>query len=194
MRNHLIISGLMLLLGGSVSLAQFSGSPAVNLDSLRDELAKDSLTSQRVDSRKGYVAGVPASALLDSSQSGWNPQEMYEQRLYILREAGEISFRVMVEETSIPDSATVTAAYTYLDEEELTSAGTLWRRTYYLPSRSVRIEIRPYSSKMYSYTEERERIFASFRWKPGAESTRIDVDAPTPSLVPEPPKRMGIGS
>ncbi len=184
----------MLLCAGSMSLfAQSLAPPPIDLDSLQHELARDSLISQKVDSPKGYVIGVPKSARLDSARSGWNPEKMFERRLYVLAGAGEMIFTVTVGKPEIPASATVTAAYTYLDHDTLTSAGTVWTRTYYLPTRSVRIELIPYGIAFAPYSEERERIFRSFRWKPGADSENVNVDPVRIQEIPERPPQSSFG-
>jgi hypothetical protein len=133
------------------------------------------MTIQRVDSRKGYIARIPASAKLDSSQSGWNPEKHFERRVYRIDKAGQIRFTVTVEPMEIPDSAIKGPAYTYLDSDSSTAAGTAYIRTFYLPTRSVRIELIPESMGMQPYIEERTTIFDSFRWKPGAASGVINT-------------------
>lgn len=193
--SHILIAiGAILFWARSMS-GQSLAPPPVNIDSLKNELAKDSLISQRVNSRKGYVAGVPASAQLDSARSGWSLEKLFERRTYVITGAGEILFTATVDSTEIPKSATETSAYTYLDHDSLTSIGTIWSRTYFLPTRSVKIELIPYGNAMHTYAEERDRIFRSFRWKPGANSNAIDVDPikiPTTPDRPEPVK-SGFG-
>jgi hypothetical protein len=133
------------------------------------------MTIQRVDSRKGYVARIPGSATLDSANSGWNPEERFERRVYRIDKAGQIRFTVTVKPMEIPESATQGPAYTYLDADSSTSAGTAYIRTFYLPTRSVRIELIPDGMGMQPYIDARAAIFDSFRWKPGAASGIINT-------------------
>ena len=42
----------------------------------------------------------------------------------------------------------------------------------------MRIELIPYGNRMREIIEARAAIYATFRWKPGAESDRVDVDRP----------------
>jgi hypothetical protein len=133
------------------------------------------MTVQRVDSRKGFIARIPAEAMIDSSRSGWSLPGQFERRLYRIPNAGLIRFTVTIGETLIPDNATRNPAYTYLDTDSATSGGTAYIRTYYLPTRSVRIEVIPESNAMRPYIEARESIFTSFRWKSGANTAAINV-------------------
>lgn len=134
------------------------------------------MTAQRVESRKGYVAQIPLEATLDSTISGWNPTERFERRVYRISGAGELRFTVTVAPPTIPDSAKTNGGYTYVDSDSATKAGTAFVRTYYLSQRSVRIEVIPYGMKMKPYLDARLNIFNSFRWQPGADSPRADVD------------------
>lgn len=153
----------------------------LDVDSLMRAQANDSMLAQLVESRKGYVARVPAVASLDSSRSGWNPKELYERRVYTIEGAGAIVFTATVGPTVAPAGATQTQSYTYVERDSLTSAGTVWVRTYYLPTRSVKIELIPYGIAMRKFIEQRERIFGSFRWMQGAETDAIDIEkAPQP--------------
>ena len=162
-----------------IGAAQTSPLPRIDPDSLAHELAKDSVVALNVDSPKGYVARVPRSAKLDSSRSGWSPKKKFERRVYVLQGAGEIVFTVTIGPTEIPETAVREPAYTYVDHDTVTTAGTRWSRTYYLPTRSVRIDIIPYGIAMGPYSNERARIFKSFRWKPGADGKQINVDGRT---------------
>lgn len=173
-----------LLLGQQAYGQTLTPTAPVNIDSLIKAQANDSIIAQTVDSRKGYVARIPTGAQLDSARSGWNQKGQYERRVYVIAGAGAITFTTTVNEITIPEGATETNAYTYVERDSLTAAGTAWTRTYYLPTRSVSIEIMPYGIGMRKYIEERERIFNSFRWKPGAETQTIDIDAP-PMPIPQ---------
>lgn len=134
------------------------------------------MTAQRFESRKGYMASIPAEAVLDSAASGWNPTERFERRVYRISGAGEFRFTVTVAPPAIPDSARTNGGYTYVDSDSATKGGTAFVRTYYLSQRSVRIEVIPYGMKMKPYLDARLTIFNAFRWQPGADSPRTDVD------------------
>lgn len=136
----------------------------------------DPMTAQMVDSRKGYVARIPKEALLDSGASGWSPEGLFERRVYRIPGAGEIRFTVTVKPQTIPDSATDNGSYVYTTTDSATATGTAYVRTYYLSTRSVRIEIVPASITMKKYIDAREKIFLSFRWKPGATTEFYDSD------------------
>lgn len=136
----------------------------------------DPMTAQRVESRKGYVAQIPLEAKLDSTISGWNPTERFERRVYRVSGAGEFRFTVTVTPAVIPDSAKTNGGYTYVDSDSATKGGTAFVRTYYLSQRSVRVEVIPYGMKMKPYLDARLKIFNTFRWQPGADSPRIDID------------------
>lgn len=136
----------------------------------------DPMTAQRFESRKGYLANIPAEAVLDSAASGWNPTERFERRVYRIAGAGEFRFTVTVAPPSIPDSAKNNGGYTYVESDSATKGGTAFVRTYYLSQRSVRIEVIPYGMKMKPYLDARSAIFNSFRWQPGADSPRPDID------------------
>ena len=184
-----------LILGGipaCISAQPLTTPSQVEQDILEEVRAKDSLTAKLVDSRKGYVMRIPASALLDSGKSGWNPKKRFERRVYTIDGAGEIIITVTVKATIIPENVTTTSAYTYVQRDSTTSAGTAWSRTYYLPTRSVRIDIIPYGIGMHPYIEEREYIFNAFRWKQGADTEVIDVDRPIPPPAPIKTKK-GLG-
>ncbi len=162
--------------------------PPVNDKTIAQMMAKDSLVAQLVDSRRGYVFRIPKTAQIDSSRSGWNSEVLYEKRVYIIEGAGEFVITTTVQETTIPEGATTTPAYTWVERDSTTSAGTAWSRTYYLPTRRVQIEIIPYGIAMHPYLQEREHIFNSFRWKPGAETDAVDLDIqhnfPPPEVKP----------
>ncbi len=87
-----------------------------------------------------------------------------------------IRFTATVRPMEIPPDTISTGAYLYTQADSATARGTAKIRTYYLPTRSVQIEIIPFALKGHVYTEASEQIFNSFRWKPGATSDRIDVD------------------
>jgi hypothetical protein len=44
-----------------------------------------------------------------------------------------------------------------------------------MPTRNVRIELIPSGPGMQKYIEAKETIFSSFRWKPGANTGRLDI-------------------
>lgn len=154
--------------------------------------APDSVTLQLVDSRKGFVIRIPATARIDSARSGWNPAEMYERRVFVIPAAGEIMVTATIGETTVPETATVTAAYTFDDAETITSAGTAYSRTYYMPHRAIRIDFTPYGVDMRAVIDAREKIYGSFRWKPGASGEEIDVERP-PAAEIERPVMQGFG-
>ena len=154
--------------------------------------ASDSMTLQRVDSRKGFVIRIPAAARIDSARSGWNPAEMYERRVFVIPTAGEIVVTATIGETTVPETATVTAAYTFDDAETITSAGTAYSRTYYMPHRAIRIDFTPYGVDMRAVIDAREKIYGSFRWKPGASGEEIDVERPPAGEI-ERPVMQGFG-
>lgn len=135
--------------------------------------------TQRVDSRKGYIASVPSEARLDSAASGWSEKGQFERRVYRLIGAGQIRFTVTVKPQTIPDSAKHSTAYTYITSDSATPAGNAVIRTYYLPTRSVRIELIPEGMNMRRYLDAREEIFNSFRWKPGATTDDINTERRT---------------
>ena len=132
--------------------------------------------STTVDSRTGYFVRLPESAKLDPQQSGWSEKGQYEQRVYRIEGAGEIRFTSTVRATKVPNNSTVTESYVYMDADSATPSGTAFIRTYYLPTRNVRIELIPYGVRMADVIATRQSIFDSFRWKPGADSERVDVD------------------
>lgn len=135
-----------------------------------------SVTGQFVDSRRGFVIRVPAEATLDSVRSGWNQKELYETRDYVVPEVGMVRLVATVKPLPMPPDTINTGAYIYTQADSATERGTAKIRTYYLPTRSVRIEIIPFGLKGHRYTEACDKIFASFRWKPGATTDRIEVD------------------
>lgn len=189
MTRVLSITFLLSIVLPIVASSQTQTTPApVNDDEIARLTARDSLISQRIDSRRGYVFRVPASAALDSSRSGWNAEKQFEKRVYTLEGAGEFIITTTIAETEIPENATKTQAYTWVQKDSSTSAGSAWIRTYYLPTRRVRIEIIPYGIAMHPYMQEREFIFNSFRWKPGAETDAVDLDVqqnyPPPEMKP----------
>ena len=151
---------------------------ALLLAAVSGVLAQSPAPTVRVDSKTGYVVRIVEGALLDNGRSGWSPKGSFEQRLYRLEGVGEIKIVATVKPQIVPKNAIVTDAYTYLDSDSATSSGSAVIRTYYLPTRSVRIELIPYGNRMRGIIEAREAIYATFRWKPGAESDRVDVDKP----------------
>lgn len=134
-----------------------------------------SLNTTSVDSRTGYVARLPENAMLDARLSGWSVKGQFERRVYRIEDAGEIRITSTVRTAAVPKNATVSDSYTWLDADSATAAGTAYSRTYYLPTRSVRIELIPYGVAMAPVIATRQSIYDSFRWKPGAESDRVDV-------------------
>lgn len=154
----------------------------------------DTMTSQLVDSRRGYVIRIPGSARLDSAHSGWSPKAMFERRVYTIKGVGEIVLTAWVKPIAPPDSAHIDPAYTYNDHDSSTGGGTAQIRTWYLPTRAVRIEIVPHAMAMRSYLDATDRILGTFRWKPGATTDALDVDPPEhPPVVPELPKTNTLG-
>lgn len=154
----------------------------------------DSISAQLVDSRKGYVMRLPAEAVLDSSRSGTSRTGLYEQRHYNVKGAGYFRLSVTVGEQQIPDSAKESGPYRYTTRDSATPSGTALIRTYYLPTRMVTIEIVPAGTKMRRWLDASERIFSTFRWKPGANTDAVDTDPPLldPSYVPNEPKSGGL--
>ncbi|MEO5931604.1 MAG: hypothetical protein ABIR47_16840, partial [Candidatus Kapaibacterium sp.] len=138
------------------------------------------LTVQTVESSKGYMARIPAEAMLDSSASGWSPKGLYEKRVYRIPKAGIIQIIVTVKPQAIPLNALKDGGYTYTLSDSATSQGTAFIKTYYLPTRTVRMEVIPTGIAMRKYIEGRDDIFKSFRWKPGAATDVIDTDPPPP--------------
>ena len=133
---------------------------------------------QPVDSRRGYVAKIPAEAVLDSSRSGWSPKGLYELRTYLIQDAAMIRFIATVRSADPPADAINTGTYIYTQSDSATPKGTAKIRTYYLPTRNVRIEIIPFSLKGHQYVEPEasEKIFGSLRWKPGATTDKQEVE------------------
>lgn len=134
------------------------------------------LTGQLVDSRKGYVTRIPVEARIDSSSSGWSPKGRYEIRVYRMPGAGIIQLTATVKQMEIPANAISNGTYTYTESDSATERGTAKIRTYYLPTRSVRIELIPTSIRMLRYLEGSDAIFSSFRWKPGANTDAVNTD------------------
>ena len=193
MRSVLHIAVFLALILPAFANGQNQPAPAsVNDDEIARLTARDSLIRQRIDSRRGYVFRVPGSATLDSSRSGWSQEKQFEKRVYVLQGAGEIVITATIAETEIPENVTKTQAYTWEQHDSSTSAGSAWVRTYYLPTRHVRIEIIPYGIAMHPYMQEREFIFNSFRWKPGAETDAVDLDV-RPNLPPPTSKPATLG-
>lgn len=182
-RFILLTLSLTVVLGQAARGQLLPTNASVNIDSLIAAQANDSLLAQTVESRKGFIARVPAEARLDSTRSGWNPKELFERRVYVIAGAGEIVFTATVKPATAPQGATKTNAYTYVERDSLTAAGTAWIRTYYLATRTVRMEIVPYGIAMRRFLEERNRLFNSFRWASGAETDAIDIP-PTPVFTP----------
>lgn len=178
--NALVTTAALISVAAACSLHAQSltipGGP--DQDSLMKAQANDSLVAQVVSSRKGYLIRVPESASIDSGRSGWNPSKLFERRVYVLEGAGEIVITAYIGSYDAPEGAVKSAAYTYVDRDSVSTAGTIRSRTYYLETRIVRIDMIPYGIAMHEYLAERERIFNSFRWKPGANTTAIDVDEP----------------
>jgi hypothetical protein len=168
-KRVLMALALMLVLTPAISHAQ-NPPPAINND--------NPMTSQMVDSRKGYVARIPAEAILDSGASGWSRKGRYEIRVYKMPGVGMIRFTVTVKPMVPPADTINNGAYTYTKLDSATDRGNAQIRTYYLATRSVRIELIPTSIRMIRYLEASEDIFNSFRWKPGATSEAIDTDPP----------------
>jgi|GEM_PF-2486531 len=186
MMHHRPILSLLLLLCCAASLhAQSGQTPPPN--------AVDTMISQIVDSRRGYVIRLPKAARLDSAHSGWSAKELFERRIYAIKGAGEIVLTAWVKPVAPPDSAQVTPSYTYNDHDSATSAGVVHTRTWYLPTRVVRIAIVPHAMAMRSYLDAAERMFNTFRWKPGATSNLLDVEPPPPPVLPEPPPTSSFG-
>ena len=134
------------------------------------------LTVQLVDSRKGYVARVPGEAILDSNASGWSPKGLYEVRVYRLPGIGTIRFTATIKTMDLPANAVTNGTYTYVDADSATERGNARIRTFYLPTRHVKIEMIPASVRMARYIEKSEIIFGSFRWKPKANTEAVNTD------------------
>lgn len=139
------------------------------------------MTAQLVDSRKGYVARIPTEFRLDSAASGWSPTRHYEIRTYRYPGVGMIRLIVTVKAIVIPRDTVNNGSYTYAEADSATERGTAKMRTYFLPTRSVRIELVPQSIRMSRYLESAQEIFDSFRWKPGATTEAIETDPPIPA-------------
>jgi len=135
-----------------------------------------SVTGQYVDSRRGYIVRVPADTRLDSTTSGWDAGRLCEVRSYVLPDVGLIRLTATVKPMQIPSDTINAGAYTYTHADSATERGTAKIRTYYLPTRSVKIEIIPFSLKGHRYTDASDKIFGAFRWKPGATSDATEVD------------------
>lgn len=134
------------------------------------------MTSQLVDSRKGYVARIPAEARIDSNASGWSRKGKYEVRVYRMPGVGIIRLTVTVKPMVIPPDAVNNGAYTFTNADSATERGNAKIRTFYLPTRSVKIELIPTSIRMARYLEASDEIFNTFRWKPGANTEVIETD------------------
>ncbi len=154
----------------------------------------DSTTAQLVDSRKGYVMRLPSEAILDSARSGTSRDGLFEQRVYAIKGAGYFRISVTVGPQQIPDSAKEVGPYRYTTRDSATPGGTAMMRTYFLPTRRVGIEIVPAGIKMRRWLDASERIYGTFRWKPGANTDAVDTDPPLldPSFVPSQPKSGGL--
>lgn len=138
----------------------------------------NSMTAQLVDSRKGYVARIPAEARIDSGASGWSRKGKYEVRVYRMPGVGIIRFTVTVKPMTIPPDAINNGAYTFTNADSATERGNAKIRTFYLPTRSVKVELIPTSIRMIRYLEASDELFNTFRWKPGANTEVIDTDPP----------------
>ena len=138
----------------------------------------DDMASQQVDSRKGYVARIPGTFRLDSNASGWSRKGRYEIRVYRMPGVGSIRIICTVKPVEMPRDTINNGAYIYTQMDSATERGNAVIRTYYLATRSVRIELIPASIRMVRYLEAAPDIFATFRWKPGANSDAIETDPP----------------
>jgi len=150
---------------------------------------------QLVDSRRGYVVRVPGEAVLDSGSSGWNVEGRFERRVYVIPHTGIVRITATVRPPAIPDSARQSGPYRYADADSATPAGVARIRTYFLASRSVRIELIPTGHKMHSVIGASDKIFLTFRWKPGAETDAVDTDPPSGGDVPgaRDPEKSSLG-
>lgn len=135
-----------------------------------------SMIAQTVDSRKGYVLRIPLEAQLDSAASGWSRKRSCEIRVYRIPNAGLVRVTATVKAIKAPRDTVSNGAYTYTEMDSATERGTAVIRTYYMPTRSVRIELIPQALRMSRYIDASQEIFATFRWKPGAASEAIDTD------------------
>ncbi len=151
----------------------------------------DRYVEQLVDSRRGYLMRIPAEARIDSASSGWSPTGKYERRVYRIPKAGSIVLTVTIRHQTISDSAKQVGPYRLIDADSATATGTARVRLFLLPTRDVRIELIPAGVRMREYLEASEKIFGTFRWKPGAETDALDLAPPDVNDIPgarEPPK------
>lgn len=184
---YIVLSLAGCMATGSISEAQPPGAPE----------GVDRYIEQLVDSRRGYIVRIPAEAQLDSGSSGWSPSAKFERRRYHIPNAGAIVLTVTVRNQTISDSAMRLGPYRYIDADSATSRGTARVRSYLLPTRDVRIELIPDGVRMREYLEACDRIFGTFRWKPGAETDALDLAPPDVNEIPgakEPPKSSLGGS
>lgn len=157
----------------------------------------DRYVEQLIDSRRGYYLRLPSEARLDSAASGWSPADHFERRHYIVANAGTIVVTVSVGPQTVPDVAIHSGPYRYIDADSATPSGTARIRTYLLPSRNVKIELIPGGVQMRPILDAADKIFGTFRWKPGAETDALDFDPPPVDRIPganESPKSSLGGS
>lgn len=159
---------LFTCLASAAALQAQPGPPAEGSD----------MTAQLVDSRKGYVMRIPAAFRLDSNASGWSRRSLYELRVYRIPGVGILRITCTVKPIAIPRDTVSDGSYVYNEIDSATERGNAIIRTFFLPTRSVRVELIPLSIRMSRYLDAAHEIFLSFRWKPGAAGTAIDTDPP----------------
>lgn len=152
----------------------------------------DSVIAQTVRSTRGYMIRIPAIATLDSARSGWNPTRKFERRVYVIPGIGEIVLRVEIGKDSIPSTAVKDGSYTFIDNDSLSSSGTIYSRTWYLEHRRVSITLIPWALAMKRWTDHRLTIYNTFRWSEGANS---EVEDLSPRELPayHPEAKRGLG-
>ncbi len=169
---HTIPSRLPVVMVGALLLFASLGTEAYAQTELSDSALS---ATQTVRSIRGYMIRIPGVAHLDSSRSGWSPTERFEQRVYKIAGSGEIQLRVEIGEQEIPEDARQEGAYMVIDTDSVTSAGTLYTRTWYLEHRRVTITLLPYGIAMKRVIDRREEIYRAFRWSPGADSDALEI-------------------
>lgn len=178
--------------GFSFSLLSLCLLLGITTGSSAQQTVADSAVAQTVRTTRGYMIRIPSVARLDSARSGWNPTMRFEQRVYTIAGTGQIVLRVEVGKDSIPEGASSDGSYTWVDSDSLSSNGTVYSRTWYLPHRRVRITFTPWALAMKRWTDQRETIYHTFRWDEGADSEVEDLTPTTPPLI-QPETKRGLG-
>lgn len=120
---------------------------------------------QKIESKKGFQSALPKEAKLDSNRSGWNVKGQFEKKVYTLPNAGEIRFTTFISKAPYPDSTKRSGIYVYKDFDTLTFLGTIFKRTFYHPTRYTTVELVPTNSAgMQKYLDDREAFFRNFKW------------------------------